>query len=70
MRFNHNLHLPSTNLTLVQKGVVYSGSKIYNHLPINIKMLSKDAKQFKSTLRSYLIEHIFYSLDEYYQLTY
>ena len=69
MRFNHNLHLSSTNLTLVQKGVLYSGSKIYNHLPLYIKMLSKDAKQFKSTLRSYLIEHVFYSLDEYYQLT-
>jgi len=32
-RFNYNLHLPSTNLTLVQKGVLYSGSKIYNHIP-------------------------------------
>jgi hypothetical protein len=69
-RFNLNLHLPSTNLTLVQKGVLYSGSKIYNHLPLNIKMLPKDAKQFKYTLRSYLIEHTFYSLDEYYQLTF
>jgi len=48
---------------------LYYGSKIYNHLPFNIKMLSKDAKQFKSTLRSYLIEHTFYSLDKYYQLT-
>jgi hypothetical protein len=65
MRFNHNLHLPSTNFTLVQKGVLYSGSKIYNLLPLNIKMLSKDATQFKSTLRSYLIEHIIYSPDEY-----
>ena len=61
-RYDHNLHLPSTNLTLVQKGVSYSGSTIYNHLPLNIKMLSKDAKQFASTLRSYLIEHTFYSL--------
>ena len=68
-RFNHNLHLPNTNLTLVQKGVLYSGSKIYNHLPLHIKMLSKHAKQFKSTLRSFLTEHTFYSLDEYYQLT-
>jgi len=34
--FNYNLHLPSTNLTLVQKGVLYSGSKIYNHLPSDI----------------------------------
>jgi len=68
--YNHNLHLPSTNLTLVQKGVLYSGSMIYNHLPLNIKMLSKHAKQFTSKLRSYLIEHTFYSLDEYYQLTF
>ena len=28
-RFNYNLHSPSTNLTLVQKGVLYSGSNIY-----------------------------------------
>ena len=66
---NHNLHLPSRNLTLVQKGILFSGSKIYNNLPSNIKMLSKDAKCFKSTLRTYLTEHAFYSLEEYYQLT-
>jgi len=65
--FNYNLHLPSTNFTLVQKAVLYSGSKIYNHLPSNIKVLSNDAKCFKSTLKSYLIEHMFYSLDEFYQ---
>jgi hypothetical protein len=29
-RYNCNLHLPSTQLTLVQKGVHYSGNKIYN----------------------------------------
>ena len=58
--FNHNLHLPSTNLTLVQKGVLYSGSKIYNHLPSNIKVLSNDTKLFKTTLKSYLIQHTFY----------
>jgi len=39
MRFNHNLHLPSTNLTLVQKGVLYSRSKIYNHLPLTLRRL-------------------------------
>jgi hypothetical protein len=32
-------------------------------------MLSKDAKHFKSTLRTYLTEYAFYSLEEYYQLT-
>jgi len=67
IRFNHNLHLTSTNLILVQKGVLYSGSKICNHLPSNIKVLSNDTKLFKSTLKNYLIEHMFYSLDEFYQ---
>jgi len=67
-RYNYNLHLPSTYLTLVQ-GVLYSRSRIYNHLPLNIKILSNDVKRFKSTLRSYITKHTFYSLDEYYQLT-
>jgi len=66
-RYNRNLHLPSTNLTSVQKGVLFSGSKIYNHLLSNIKALSNDAKHFKSALKNYLIEHSFYSLDEFYQ---
>ena len=66
-RYNKNLHLPSTNLTLVQKGVLYSGSRIFNRLPLSIKAHSNDAKRFKTTLKSYLIEHSFYSLDEYYQ---
>jgi len=65
--FNHNFHLLSTNLTLVQKAILYSGSKIYNHLPSNIKVLSNDTKFSKSTLKSYLTEHTFYSLDEFYQ---
>jgi hypothetical protein len=65
--YNHNLHLPSTNITLVQKGVLYSGSRIYSHLPLSIKALSNDAKSFKTTFKSYLTEHAFYSLDEYYQ---
>jgi hypothetical protein len=66
-RYNHNLQLPSTNLTLVQKGVLYSGSKIYNRLPLSIKAHSNDTKRFKTSLKNYLIEHAFYSLDEYYQ---
>jgi hypothetical protein len=67
-RFNYILHLPSTNLTMVQKGVLYSGSKIYNHLPSNIKASSNRTKLLKSKLKSFLIEHSFFSLDEFYQL--
>jgi hypothetical protein len=67
--YNYDLHLPSTNLSIVQKGVLFSGSKIYDHLPLNIKLLSKVIKKFKSVLRSYLTEHAFYSIDEYYNTT-
>jgi hypothetical protein len=65
--YNYNLYLPSTNLSIVQKGVLSPGSEIYNHLPLNIKLLSKHIKQFKSLLRSYLTELAFYSIDEYYK---
>ena len=65
-RFKQNLHLPSTNPTLVQKGVLFSGSKIFNHLPQNIKLLCDDPKRFKSALISYLTEQAFYSLNEYF----
>jgi hypothetical protein len=68
-RYKYNLYLLSTNLSKVQKGVLFSGSKIYNHLPLNIKLLSKDIKHFKTPLRSYLTEHAFYSIDEYYKST-
>jgi len=35
---NHlDLHLPSTHLTVVQRGVLYSGCKIFNKLPVQIK---------------------------------
>jgi hypothetical protein len=45
----------------------FSGSKIYNHLPSNIKLLSKDIKEFKFVLKSYLTKHAYYSIDEYYK---
>ena len=66
-RYKNNLHFNTTNLSLVQKGVLYSESRIYNCLPSNIKALSNNAKCFKTTLKSYLTEHSFYSLDEFYQ---
>ena len=62
-RHNNDLHLPSVSLSLVQKGVLYSGCKIYNHLPPNIKYLSNNVTFFKSTLKKFLIQYMFYSLD-------
>jgi len=38
-RQNLNLYQPQANLTLYQKGVYYSGMKVFNNLPPNIKKL-------------------------------
>jgi len=67
---NNNLHLPLTGLTLVQKGVAYSGCKIYNHLPSQIKNISNNVALFKSKLKKFLLWYVFYSVDEYYQQNY
>jgi len=62
---NTNLHL-----TLVQKGVAYSGCKIYNHLPPQFKNISNNVALFKSKLKKFLLRYAFYSVDEYYQQNY
>jgi len=69
-RYKDNLHLSSTGLTLVQKGVAYSGCKIYNHLPPQIKKISNNVALFKTMLKKFLLQYVFYSVDEYYQQNY
>ena len=66
--YNHKLHFPSTNLKLVQRGVFHSGVKIFNCLPISIKRHFREPKSFKIKLRNFLLEHSFYSLDEYFEI--
>ena len=46
-RNNSNLYMPNTNLTIFQKGALYSECKIYNKLPPHIKSLSNYLKRFK-----------------------
>jgi hypothetical protein len=65
-RTSRDLHPPTANLTLFQKGVCYSGAKIYNHLLSTIKQLSYDVNKFKMALRGFLLENSFYSLEEYF----
>jgi hypothetical protein len=60
-----NLHMPLLKLTLFQKGVQYSGSKVFNHLPSSIKDLSNDVKSFKGALKNFLLTHIFYTVDKF-----
>jgi hypothetical protein len=49
-----NLFVPSASLAKVQKGVYYSGIKIYNSLPDDLKQLSNDRKSFELALKRFL----------------
>jgi hypothetical protein len=46
-----HLHFPANKLTEVQKGVNYSGIRIFNNLPQSIRDLSSDAINFKQALK-------------------
>ena len=41
------------------------GIKIFNHLPNYIKGLINEKQVFKKTLERFLLDNIFYSIDEY-----
>ena len=65
-RQQKNLHLPLVNLRMYQKGIYYSGTKVYNNLPQHIKDVSSDIKMFEVLLKQFLLLHSFYSLQEYF----
>ncbi|PNF17558.1 hypothetical protein B7P43_G15556, partial [Cryptotermes secundus] len=67
-RQKYNFHLPSSTLSVYQKGVYFTGIKVFNNLPQSIKNLGNDTKKFKSELKNYLHAHSFYSLDEYFNV--
>jgi len=65
-RYNTNFHLPMANLTAFQRGVYFFGVKLFNHLPIKIKNVSKETKLFKRASKIFLILNSFYSMEEYF----
>jgi hypothetical protein len=67
-RQGDNLHLPSCSLTLYQNGAYFTGIKIFNKLPSELKQLVNFPKKFKRTLRRYLVSHCFYSIEEFYNM--
>jgi len=69
-RCNINLHPPVCNFTVFQKGVYFSGIKLFNHLPPNIKSLSNGINLFKPALKRFLFLHSFYSVEEYFDYRY
>jgi hypothetical protein len=62
-----DLHCPQSDLSVDQKGAHYTGIEVFNSLPVPIKQLSHDTKQFKMALVGFVYPHPFYLLDEYFK---
>jgi hypothetical protein len=60
-----DLHVLSVKLTKIQKGVYYSGTILFNALPIHIKQVAHNIKKLKQELKRFLLEKSFYSVKEY-----
>jgi hypothetical protein len=60
-----DLHVPSVNLTKVQKGVYYSGITLFNSLPLGIKKVAHNTNKCKHEMKKFLIKNKFYSVEEY-----
>jgi hypothetical protein len=65
-RTKSNLHQPISNLSAYQKGTYYSGIRVFNSLPSQVKNLSHNRNQFKCALKNFLYLHSFYTLVEYF----
>jgi hypothetical protein len=65
-RSKTNLHPPIAHLTRFQKGVYYSGIKIFNNLPYYIKDLANEIKLFQNAIRRFLLTDSFYNSEEYF----
>jgi hypothetical protein len=68
-RIYNNLHLPVFNLVKFDKGAYITSIKVFNHLPLSVKILVNNEKSFKTTLKGFLYHHSFYAMKEYYQHT-
>ena len=69
-RHTSNLHLPRAHLNIYQKGVYYSGIKIFNTPPWDIKTYIDNPRTFKKAVTKFLYTNSFYSLNKYYDNNY
>jgi uncharacterized membrane protein YukC len=59
-----DLHIQFCLTTLFKNSSANVGIKLYNKLPNTIKRLEK-IQEFKKRVNYFLLQHIFYSVDEY-----
>jgi hypothetical protein len=68
-RNNANLHPPLCKLTKYRNGPYMMGIKVFNHLPQTLKNPVHNPKQFKNSLKRFLLHQSFYSSKEYFEFT-
>ena len=59
-----DIHIKSYNTDLYKRSVINMGTKLYNKLPGYIKEIDS-YKTFKKELKSLLLLHSFYSMEEF-----
>jgi hypothetical protein len=59
-----DIHIKSHRTNLYKNSIINMGSKIYNNLPDNIKQIDS-YKVFKKKVKSFLLVHTFYSVEEF-----
>jgi len=57
-RNKSNLHLPISNMSLYQKGKYYTGIRVFNSLPSQIKDLCHNRNKFKRALKNFMYFHL------------
>ena len=62
-----DIHIQSYNTEIYKKSVINMGTKVYNKLPGYIKEIDR-YKAFKKELKSFLLLHTFYSVEEFVSL--
>jgi hypothetical protein len=65
-RHKLDFYYPQSSLTIHQKGPYCFGIRLFNHLPLYIKELVHDNKQFKKAVSVFLHTESFYTIEEYF----
>ena len=55
-RHTSNLHLPRTHLNIYEKGVYFSGIKIFNSLPRDSKSFIDNPRTFKKAVKKFYVQ--------------
>jgi len=57
------VHLPLANVDIYQRGVYYSGIKIFNSLPFNVTNISDNPRTFKMALKFFIYQLLLFIRD-------